>query len=208
MFGTDGDSPPGIDERYQAASNTSDLRVEADHRGAGDVLIAAGWSQSRLGMALLRLHSEWTKAQPKMFSDQHVTEHAATLPPRKGKPDTKRAREELQDAYVAAVRTRAERIRGREAVEQQLLAWAMLKGIDSEVVRPTLTHWLAPKCPVCLGRGKRRHADAPVLAGECGSCHGSGDRPRPLGSGQVYGYIEDAVNKGRHSLKMRLRPQE
>jgi hypothetical protein len=93
-------------------------------------------------------------------------------------------------------------------VEAQLLAWAALKGIDSAVVGPTLTHWLAPQCPACLGRGKRRLPDAPVLAGECTACHGSGKRPRPLGSGQMYGYIEDAISKGRYSLKRRLRAQE
>lgn len=50
---------PNVEEMYQTASNTSNLTVEADRGGAGDVLIAAGWSESRIGMVLLRLHSEW-----------------------------------------------------------------------------------------------------------------------------------------------------
>jgi hypothetical protein len=197
-----------VDERYQAASNASDLTVDADQRGPIDVVIAAGWSESRVGMALLRLHSAWNAARPRPYTDQHVADHAATLPLKKGKPDLRRAREDLLTAYITAVRITAERLRGREAVEAQLLAWAALKGIDAAIVGPTLTHWLAPQCPACLGRGKRRHADAPVLAGECDSCHGSGKRARPLGSGQMYGYIEDALNKGRQSLRKRLRPGE
>jgi hypothetical protein len=61
MFGNDGNEneKPGIQEQYETAGNTSDLTVEADRRGAGDVMIAGGWSSSRVGMALLRLHSEW-----------------------------------------------------------------------------------------------------------------------------------------------------
>ena len=53
------DNPFTLDERYTSATVTSNLRVEADKRGAGDVLIAFGWSASRIGAALLRLHSEW-----------------------------------------------------------------------------------------------------------------------------------------------------
>jgi len=57
------DHPATVDEIYQSASNTSNLRVEADRRGPGDVIIAAGWSMSRLGMGLLRLHSEWDASE-------------------------------------------------------------------------------------------------------------------------------------------------
>lgn len=54
---------PDIEERYQTAGNTSDLTVEADRGGAGDIIIAAGWSSGRVGMALLRLHSEWDSSE-------------------------------------------------------------------------------------------------------------------------------------------------
>lgn len=201
------DSRPGIDETYEVAGNTSNLRVKADRRGDADVLIASGWSLSGIGMALLRLHSEWTSAQPRMFTAAHVIEHAATLPRNKhGGLNLRRAREELVDAYLAAVRELSARLPGRHAIEQQIAAWAIEKGINRTVVRQTLTHWLAPTCPVCLGRGKRKHQDAPVLAGECESCHGSGERQRPMGSELIYGYIDHALKTGRQSLKRRLRP--
>lgn len=53
---------PTVDERYITATNTSNLKVLSDRRGAADVLIAAGWSASRLGAALMRLHSEFDGA--------------------------------------------------------------------------------------------------------------------------------------------------
>lgn len=80
MFdGTDNDKP-GVDEQYQTAGNTSDLTVEADRRGAGDVMIAAGWSPSRVGMALLRLHSEWgSAAKPRKPTKAVVDACAETI---------------------------------------------------------------------------------------------------------------------------------
>jgi hypothetical protein len=53
----------GIEEQYQRASNASDLSVEPERRGSADMMIAAGWSSSRVGMALLRLHSEWDASE-------------------------------------------------------------------------------------------------------------------------------------------------
>ena len=57
---------PDIEERYETASNTSDLTLQLDPDlpgGAADVLIAAAWSETRLGGALLRLHSEWSASE-------------------------------------------------------------------------------------------------------------------------------------------------
>ena len=60
---TDQQEKPNVEERYTSAANTNNLVVVADKGGPGDVIIAAGWSRSRLGAALLRLHSEWDGAQ-------------------------------------------------------------------------------------------------------------------------------------------------
>ena len=54
---------PTVEEKYTSAIHTSNLRVEADKGGSADVLIAVGWSPSRLGSALMRLHSEQDGAQ-------------------------------------------------------------------------------------------------------------------------------------------------
>ena len=48
---------PDVTELYTVAIHTSNLRVEADKASPADILIAAAWSPSRLGSALLRLAS-------------------------------------------------------------------------------------------------------------------------------------------------------
>jgi hypothetical protein len=54
---------PTVEEKYTSAIHASNLRVEADKGGSADVLIAVGWSPSRLGAALMRLHSEQDAAE-------------------------------------------------------------------------------------------------------------------------------------------------
>ena len=48
-----------IEERYISATQATNLKVEAEKSGPADVLIAAAWSMSRVGAALVRLSSEW-----------------------------------------------------------------------------------------------------------------------------------------------------
>lgn len=57
----DNDAPPDIAEQYASATNTSNLRMEmdADRRSNADILVAAGWSKSRIGTALMRLHTHY-----------------------------------------------------------------------------------------------------------------------------------------------------
>lgn len=49
------------EERYLSASNSSNLKVDADKHGDADVMIASGWSASRIGGALMRLHTKPTR---------------------------------------------------------------------------------------------------------------------------------------------------
>jgi len=51
-----------IAEVYSSAISASNLRVVAEKPGKADVLIAVGWSASKLGAALLRLRSEYDSA--------------------------------------------------------------------------------------------------------------------------------------------------
>lgn len=60
---TETEHKPNIEEIYITASTTSNLKVEADRPGSADILIAVGWSPSRLGGALSRLHTDWDKAE-------------------------------------------------------------------------------------------------------------------------------------------------
>ena len=59
-----------IEEAYTSATNSSNLRCEADRRTDVDVLIAAGCTPGILGAALMRLHSEWDGcAKPRAMTE-------------------------------------------------------------------------------------------------------------------------------------------
>ncbi|MGJ7611136.1 MULTISPECIES: hypothetical protein [unclassified Variovorax] len=58
------DEKRGVEEIYTSATTSSNLRVEGpDRPGDADVIIAAGWNQSRIGGALLRLHTEFDASE-------------------------------------------------------------------------------------------------------------------------------------------------
>jgi len=54
---------PTLGERYGAATESSNLRVENDRRGPADLLIAAGWLDNHLGALLFRLAHEFDGAK-------------------------------------------------------------------------------------------------------------------------------------------------
>ena len=199
--------PPGIDERYQRATSTSNLRVEADRSGAGDVIIAAGMSDSRLGMLLLRLHSEWDgAAKPRRVSAAQIKALGLTMPDDKGRPDVLRARREAAAWYAGELRLLAQSLKSRSAALEQLSLWASLKGIPATVVGQALHHWLDHICPACDGHGLRRVPDQPALsARRCHDCHGTGEVTRPDGSTRVLNHIDYVLGVARNSLQRRLR---
>lgn len=202
-----GNDRPGITETYQTATNTSDLTVEADRRGAGDVLIAAGWSDSRLGQTLIRLRGEWDAAgKPRRATEADIERIAAKMPDPKGRPNVKKARTAVLLGYAKAIRVRAEQMKTRPEAMRLLLEWAVLRGVEPEVIGPALTHWLAPTCPVCDGHGRRKLPDAPVLGKACHHCNSTGIKPQPLGAARVLNYLQDCVGKADNSMKRRLRP--
>ncbi|MBT2326105.1 hypothetical protein J7E62_27630 [Variovorax paradoxus] len=80
------DEKRGIEEAYTSAMTSSNLRVEADRPSDADVIIAAGWNQSRIGGALLRLHTEWDASEkPRMASFEHFLPSLKTGTPKERK---------------------------------------------------------------------------------------------------------------------------
>ena len=68
------------EEKYTSATHAINLRVEADRTGQADIIIAAGMSPSRLGAALLRLHSERDGAStPPPMTPERIAAFALTL---------------------------------------------------------------------------------------------------------------------------------
>lgn len=217
------DERRGIEEAYTSAGNSSDLRVEADLRGDADLIIAAGWSPSRVGMALLRLHSEWDMAaKPRKPTATQIDALADSMPRiPSGKVDDKGRAVMVRD-ILGARRQAAEwharetlnligKLGSLQSVRAQLVAYVPKWGIkEAEVKVPAIiAYWLDQVCHPCSGLKFLKAADSPTLSAKaCRACHGTGITPIPYGSEgkRVANYMDDCVQRARTSIRNRLRP--
>jgi len=171
---------PGIDEQYAGANNTSNLTIDPERKMPGDVIIAAGWSPTRTGASILRLHSEWDGA-----------EH----PARPSETDLKLL---------------AGKLKTFKEVRDQIINQAALWGIEDPfpVSVDVLWWWLAPTCTACQGRRWELISNTPHLSGRlCYSCHGTGKKRLPHGPAgkRLAIWIDTCVDMARQSMKQRLR---
>lgn len=198
---------PGVEERYESACGASSLKVQAERGGPGDLLIAAGWSEQRTGMALLRLHSEFTgAAKPRRMSPTQVAALAITYRDKHGVPNRQKAMAEAARAYANELRLLALSLKTRPAVWAQLAPWAQAKGIPEDQVAQALFHWLDPVCSHCGGHGLHKAKDAPALsAKQCRACNGTGTKMIPEGGTRVLSFISTCTSQARESLGKRLR---
>ena len=196
---------PGTLERYESATDTSDLTLRHHSRGAADVLTAAALADQHGATLLLRLQREWERAAPRRFDEAMVAAHAETLPKRHGKPDLKRARTEWLLTYRRVVRETAESLPTRESAQINLTAWAIRTGFPVDTVGPTLTWWLHPTCIVCQGHGRRKLPEAPVLGKMCFHCNGAGKTTKPLGAGPLLDHIGRILAKMQGGTNQLLR---
>lgn len=144
---------PGIAEQYETATNTSNLKVEADRHGAGDVLIAAGWSPSRVGGALKRLQSEFEGGQKQGAS--------------------------ATDARLLASRLKS-LTSVLEQVGLKAVVWG-IEGHSAKVLSVVLW-WLDDRCGRCTGRRFEVTRGTPVLSNRlCRACGGRGKAHTPHG---------------------------
>lgn len=176
---TSTDDRPTVEESYLSAAHTSNLRVVADKRGPGDVIIAAGWADSRVGIALIRLAGEWDGAEKRRVMSE---------------TDLILLRGKLKS--LSSVLTQVVGHMGRRNME------------DPEGrAGPIVGYWLSQVCPTCHGLQFQLIKDTPVKSTlRCRSCHGSGRANPPPGSRDVLGWLDDCVQIGRASMKRRLRP--
>ena len=81
---TDTTDKPNIEETYTEAVAASNLKFDerdGSPTGAAGMLVAAGWSKSRLGAQLMRLHSEWDGAsKPEKPTPARIKLLAMTVP--------------------------------------------------------------------------------------------------------------------------------
>lgn len=198
------------DERYTSATHSSNLRVEAARPGDVDVLIAMGMSPSRLGAALLRLHSEWDGAsRPRRMTQAAIDAYAATLG---GKPD-ERARQARADAdmwHGHELAMMLGRVKSLPAVRHQLTMVADRYRIEhaARIASAVLLWWLDPICLECHGQEREQIKDTPILSDvACPVCRGSGRKVLPHGDAgrKLMDCIDGAIDAARVSLKKRLR---
>lgn len=218
----------GIEEAYQVAGNSSDLRVEADRRSDAEILIAAGWSDSRVGIALLRLHSEWDRAEkprkptPAMIEALHaVTPYirpanfvmcASAMDKHwKAEPAMRMelAKKQAQGWYMDEMAKLVNKLKSLPAVRAQLVAYVPKWGIAEASIKvpAVIAYWLDQTCHHCHGLKFLQVAGAPVLSTKaCRACHGSGIAPVPHGQEgrRVANYMDEAVQKGRSAIRRNL----
>jgi hypothetical protein len=117
-----------------------------------------------------------------------------------------RAQAEAMRWHINELRILSTRLKSRPAVIQQLNVWAVLKGIQPEVVALAVHHWLAETCPVCDGHGFMKVPSQPALSTKrCEGCEGSGHADVPQGTGKVLKHIEYCLDQARGQLRERLR---
>lgn len=202
------DAKPNTEEKYGAATHASNLRVEADRGGSADMLIAAGWSASRLGAGLIRLHSEWEgAARPKRQTKAQVEALAQSMErlvvgerkvmvkqPAGGAIDSlpkmvpnlvldmAGATKTAHDWYIHDMKLVFQQLKMLPEVRQQLVLWAMKCDMAEPAKRTAevVSWWLDHRCPACDGRGKDTIPGTPSLSHkDCKACHGTGETRIP-----------------------------
>lgn len=185
-----------IEEAYSSATTTSDLRVEADRRGDADILIAAGWSMSRIGSALLRLHSEYDSAA-----------HPAHTTAKDFGGDKKAAhRHNLHETALMLGRLKA-MPSVREQVRIQALRWNMEGATD--IAARMVQWWLCQVCPECHGtKFIAATGTGRLTARACGTCKGTGLAEIPCGAAgrRLANWMDETLHAGRRDISRRLRP--
>lgn len=208
-----------IEESYASATASSDLRCdtrEGAPRSDTDLLIAAGWSPSRIGAALLRLHTEWDGAEhlrPAAGAD--FSRAALQRPADTQKPPQTPAAARAQAEKLAADHNQqqAKLLMShlktmpvvREQLTLQLLKW---KVEDAEQVAGALLRWwLAPNCHACHGRKFEVIPDTGRLSSkQCKPCGATGKLRIPHGEAgrRLANFMDDCVHRARQSIKKRL----
>ena len=203
-----------IDESYATAISSSDLRCETREdapRSDSDVLIASGWSRSRIGGALLRLHTEFDRAEkPRLMGAQDFQRQAEGDCPRGCQKSIKARAQEIADTHN---RQQAKLLAGKlktlpEARQQlviQLTAWKVERPDD--MASAVLGWWLHKTCSSCHGRKFDVIAGTARLSNKvCKVCHGTGEARVPHGEAgrRLVNFMDICVDQARHSIRNHL----
>lgn len=213
---TEAQNPPAtVEERYTTAANTSNLTVKADKGGAGDLLIAAGWSPNRIGAALIRLHGEWDGAEkPRPLARGALEALAVSIAREQGTvvadAHRKAAKAQAAEWLEHENRILLGKLKTLAYAQTQINRWALEREIPEYPgqVAAAILWWLAPICPACHGRRWEPIAGTPKLSNrQCQTCNGNGQRSIPNGitGRQIVAFFDDCVNVAHASMRAKLR---
>jgi hypothetical protein len=202
---------PGVEELYETAINTSDLTVSSVCRGAADILIAVGGSASRLGAAMLRLHSEWdASAKPARPASSAIEALALTLPRVNGRVQMVAARSMAYQWYEQQLHGLVSKLKALPVVRAEVAYQAEKWGMDdaNDKAGAVIKYWLDQTCHTCDGLMRQRVPGSPALSHRlCPVCNGSGVSHAPCGQDgrRLANYMDRCVEDARNSIKNRLR---
>jgi len=180
-----------VDEAYASAGHSSNLKMDADRRGAVDVLAAAGLSPHLVGGKLLQLRTEWDGAahsRPAIWAD--FLGHASHRPgDSKQPPQT-----------AGEIRAKAAELARLHNIQQTKLLMGNLKSYTTAraLLAAQLNHWGAQDAekfagavlswwlnPVCRECNGNKYEVVPnthrLSAKSCKCCFGSGKVAVPHG---------------------------
>ena len=205
---------PTTQERYAAATQSSQLRLDARFTGDADYLIAAGLSKASFGTLLMRLQSDWDSSTRRI--PRKPTRRAIALAAQKslGKGITKvtkefseAAREKLEAAYLSEVVMLSASLRSLAPARLHLSVKLLLEGMSDESVTQIILGWLEPTCPFCSGRKFQlaKWSQTELSDQVCGGCGGTGERPL-LGEVEeaARAYMDECVNDARQGVSRKV----
>lgn len=225
---TDTTDKPNIEETYTGAVASSNLRFESREgspTGAAGLLIAAGWSPSRLGAQLMRLHSEWDgSSKPEKPTPERIKALASTIkdvvvdgktvPGFVQVGDRKVPRDfwafgEAHRWYEQELRTLVGKLKSLTEARRELTLQAMKWKIEDpeRTAGAVIKYWLDQTCSGCDGLKWKKAPGAPALSSRmCHACDGTGISPVPHGQEgrRLVNYIDNCVSIARRDMAKRL----
>lgn len=215
MLNTEG---RGVDEAYASAAGSSNLKSEAECRDDTDILRAAACNQSRLGAALLRLYTEWDRAEhPKAPTRAQIDALFITMPQFDedgARIPNKRRHEMAQETawgwYIGELEFLMRKLKALPFVRRQVVLAAEAEGWPNPAAQApeVLGWWLFKICPVCHGERWQVAGRTGRLTGRaCMKCQGTGHTKTPHGNAgrDMAQWLDDCLSAARDSIKKRLR---
>lgn len=203
-----------IAEAYATAVSSSDLKCdtrEGAPRSDSDVLAAAGWCESRIGSALLRLHTEYDGAEhPRLMKWQDFYRAPASKD-REAEADAKEfAEDQCKEHNTTQQLLMRSKLKTLPAVVQQVETQLKKWGEEDAkaVANAVVIWWLQQACRSCDGRKFEIVPGTARLSNKtCKPCGGTGHARIPHGDigRRTANFIDDCVCRARLSISKRLR---